>query len=124
MTNENINSDKEKDNLKSPEEHAEDIRQKALLGCAKSQHLLGMIYIIGNGLEQDTVSGLHWVILSAKKEYKPAVDWLKILSEEYSDAESSGARRAFNLRKRDLVVLAISSISFVLWLVTVATLEC
>ena len=78
MTNENINSDKEAVNLKSPAEHAEDIRQ--------------------------------------------AIDWLKTLSKEYSDAESSGDRKDFksSMSKLDLVVLTMSSLSLALWMVTVS----
>ena len=117
MTNENINSDKEAVNLKYRAERAEDIRQEALLGCAKSQYLLGMIYMTGDGLEQETFSGLEWVMLSANKEYQPAIDWLKKLSEEYSDAESSGHIKVLksSMSKRDLVVLVMSGISFALF---------
>jgi len=127
MTNENINNDEEADNLKTPAEHIEDIKNEAFLGCAKSRYLLGLACIAGDDIEKNTSHGLNWIILSANQEYQPAIDWLKILSEEYFDAKSSGARRAFKsgISKWELVVLAMSSISFVLWLViiSVAILE-
>ncbi len=59
-------------------------KQEAKKGNAEAQYWLGIMYLEGLGITDDSDEALHWIALSSDQEYPPAKKALhKILTTEY-----------------------------------------
>ena len=64
--------------------------QAAELGCAKSMGALGRAFFLAEGVEQDPIKGLAWLVLAANKGLPQAIDKVSMYKssepEMYQDA--------------------------------------
>lgn len=58
------------------------IQVKAAMGDADAQYLLGLMYLSGRFVEQETTTGVDWMVLAAEQEHEKAQQTLADLSFE------------------------------------------
>ncbi|MGI9214344.1 MAG: tetratricopeptide repeat protein, partial [Gammaproteobacteria bacterium] len=59
----------------------ETIQKSASQGNAKDQYYLGLIYMHGNGIEQDDTLAIHWLQKAAEQGCQKALNNLSIIHE-------------------------------------------
>jgi TPR repeat protein len=59
---------------------------------AEAQYAVGYMYYYGYGVAQDTDTGYFWINRAAAKQFKPAIEALKMLQRNTSSPKSTSTK--------------------------------
>jgi uncharacterized protein len=76
-----------------PAQAAQWLRQGAERGDAESQHLLGLLYLDGKGVERQAAEAYKWLVLAAERGHVLSSVILRESRDKFSDRERAEGQR-------------------------------